>query len=178
MASPMRTASPARVAADRTRESTRDQREARNRATAQANGPARTPATPEATAAHGHALPRLPSVPAYGGGGVVPQPAPGAGGYELDPASLAPGEVRRGDARVAPPRHGWAVRGAAAETRLLSRARGLAGLAGIAEVSGAIGQLRPVISPGYGFTAIIVAYLGRLHPIGILLAGLLIAAAL
>ncbi len=42
----------------------------------------------------------------------------------------------------------------------------LAGLAGIAETSGAIGQLRPVISPGYGFTAIIVAFLGRLNPLG------------
>lgn len=52
---------------------------------------------------------------------------------------------------------------------------GLAGLAGIAEVSGAIGQLRPSISPGYGFTAIIVAFLGRLSPVGILLAGLLLA---
>ena len=52
---------------------------------------------------------------------------------------------------------------------------GLAGLAGIAEVSGAIGQLRPTISPGYGFTAIIVAFLGRLNPIGILFAGFLLA---
>ena len=52
---------------------------------------------------------------------------------------------------------------------------GLAGLAGIAEVSGSIGQLRPTISPGYGFTAIIVAFLGRLNPIGILFAGLLLA---
>lgn len=51
----------------------------------------------------------------------------------------------------------------------------LAGLAGIAEVSGAIQQLRPVISPGYGFTAIIVAFLGRLNPLGILLAGLILA---
>lgn len=52
---------------------------------------------------------------------------------------------------------------------------GLAGLAGIAEVSGAIGQLRPIISPGYGFTAIIVAFLGRLNPIGIIAAGLVLA---
>lgn len=51
----------------------------------------------------------------------------------------------------------------------------LAGLAGIAEVSGAIGQLRPVISPGYGFTAIIVAFLGRLNPLGIVAAGLVLA---
>lgn len=52
---------------------------------------------------------------------------------------------------------------------------GLAGLAGLSEVSGAIGQLIPTISPGYGFTAIIVAFLGRLHPVGVLLAGLVLA---
>jgi simple sugar transport system permease protein len=51
----------------------------------------------------------------------------------------------------------------------------LAGLAGIAEVSGAMNQLRPVISPGYGFTAIIVAFLGRLNPLGIVVAGLILA---
>lgn len=51
----------------------------------------------------------------------------------------------------------------------------LAGLAGAIEVSGPIGQLTPSISPGYGFTAIIVAFLGRLHPLGILLAALLMA---
>ncbi|MGH6761597.1 MAG: ABC transporter permease [Phyllobacterium sp.] len=51
----------------------------------------------------------------------------------------------------------------------------LAGLAGISEVSGAVGQLRPVISPGYGFTAIIVAFLGRLNPLGIVAAGLVLA---
>lgn len=52
---------------------------------------------------------------------------------------------------------------------------GLAGLAGICEVAGPIGQFRTSVSPGYGFTAIIVAFLGRLHPVGILLAGLLLA---
>lgn len=52
---------------------------------------------------------------------------------------------------------------------------GLAGLAGICEVAGQIGQLQPVISPGYGFTAIIVAFLGRLSPVGILVAGLVLA---
>ncbi len=52
---------------------------------------------------------------------------------------------------------------------------GLAGLAGIVEVSGQIGQLQPSISPGYGFTAIIVAFLGRLAPFGILVAGLVLA---
>ena len=52
---------------------------------------------------------------------------------------------------------------------------GLAGVAGLIEVSGTIGQLVPVISPGFGFTAIIVAFLGRLNPVGILFAGLLMA---
>ncbi|MHC5653649.1 ABC transporter permease [Stappia sp.] len=52
---------------------------------------------------------------------------------------------------------------------------GLAGLAGISEVSGSINQLTPIISPGYGFTAIIVAFLGRLNPIGILISGFLLA---
>jgi general nucleoside transport system permease protein len=51
----------------------------------------------------------------------------------------------------------------------------LAGLAGIIEVAGPIGHLQPGISPGYGFTAIIVAFLGRLNPIGILIAGLFLA---
>jgi simple sugar transport system permease protein len=51
----------------------------------------------------------------------------------------------------------------------------LAGLAGVSEVSGTIGQLLPVISPGYGFTAIIVAFLGRLNPIGIVFAGLIMS---
>jgi simple sugar transport system permease protein len=54
-------------------------------------------------------------------------------------------------------------------------AGGLAGLAGLFEVAGPIGQLVPTISPGYGFTAIIVAFLGRLDPVGIVLAGLLMA---
>ena len=51
----------------------------------------------------------------------------------------------------------------------------LAGLAGVGEVAGPIGQLQPSVSPGYGFAAIIVAYVGRLHPLGVLLASLLMA---
>ncbi|MDM0022835.1 ABC transporter permease [Variovorax saccharolyticus] len=50
-----------------------------------------------------------------------------------------------------------------------------AGLAGVGEVAGPIGQLLPVVSPGYGFAAIIVAFVGRLHPVGIVLASLLMA---
>jgi len=51
----------------------------------------------------------------------------------------------------------------------------LAGLAGLFEVTGPSGQISIDFNVGYGFTAIIVAFLGRLHPIGILLAGGLMA---
>ena len=51
----------------------------------------------------------------------------------------------------------------------------LAGLAGLFEVTGPAGQISIDFNSGYGFTAIIVAFLGRLHPVGILLAGLLMA---
>ncbi|MEQ0922757.1 ABC transporter permease [Acinetobacter schindleri] len=51
----------------------------------------------------------------------------------------------------------------------------MAGIAGICEVAGPIGQLNPSLSPGYGYAAIIVAYLGRLNPIGIVLSGSLMA---
>jgi len=52
---------------------------------------------------------------------------------------------------------------------------GLAGMAGLFEAAGPVGQLVPSLPVGYGFTAIIVAFLGRLHPVGILFAGLLMA---
>ncbi len=51
----------------------------------------------------------------------------------------------------------------------------LAGLAGLFEVTGPAGQISIDFASGYGFTAIIVAFLGRLNPVGILLAGLLMA---
>src|SRR6056297_2987974 len=51
----------------------------------------------------------------------------------------------------------------------------LAGLAGMFEVAGPAGQISIDFNVGYGFTAIIVAFLGRLHPVGIALAGLLMA---
>lgn len=54
-------------------------------------------------------------------------------------------------------------------------AGGLAGLAGVSEVTGPIGQLVPNVSPGYGYSAIIVAYLGRLHPIGAIIASIFLA---
>jgi simple sugar transport system permease protein len=58
---------------------------------------------------------------------------------------------------------------------VMSISGGLAGLAGLFEVAGPIGQLVPTISPGYGFTAIIVAFLGRLDPLGILIASFVMA---
>lgn len=50
-----------------------------------------------------------------------------------------------------------------------------AGLAGMFEAAGPLGQLSPVISPGYGFAAIIVAFIGRLRPMGIVFGGLLLS---
>ena len=52
---------------------------------------------------------------------------------------------------------------------------GCAGIAGVNEIAGPLGQLMPSISPGYGFAAIIVAFVGRLHPVGILFASLLLS---
>ncbi len=52
---------------------------------------------------------------------------------------------------------------------------GAAGLAGMAEAAGPLGQLSPQISPGYGFAAIIVAFIGQLHAVGIVLGGLLLS---
>lgn len=52
---------------------------------------------------------------------------------------------------------------------------GLSGLAGAMEVAGPLGQLTPSVSPGYGFAAIVVAFIGRLRPTGVLLGGLLMA---
>jgi simple sugar transport system permease protein len=52
---------------------------------------------------------------------------------------------------------------------------GLAGLAGLFEAAGPFGQMVPQFPTGYGFTAIIVAFLGRLHPVGIILAGIVLA---
>jgi simple sugar transport system permease protein len=48
-------------------------------------------------------------------------------------------------------------------------------VAGAIEVAGPMGQLTPTVSTGYGFTAIIVAYVGRLHPLGVILASMLLS---
>ncbi|HWZ49751.1 MAG TPA: ABC transporter permease [Herbaspirillum sp.] len=50
-----------------------------------------------------------------------------------------------------------------------------AGLAGAFEIAGPIGQLLPSVSPGYGFAAIIVAFIGRLNPLGAVLGGLVMS---
>ena len=52
---------------------------------------------------------------------------------------------------------------------------GAAGLAGALEVAGPIGQLTPYVSVGYGFAAIIVAFVGRLHPVGVVFSALLMS---
>ena len=52
---------------------------------------------------------------------------------------------------------------------------GMAGLAGALEVAGPIGQLTPYVPAGYGFAAIIVAYVGRLHPVGLVFSSLLMS---
>jgi simple sugar transport system permease protein len=83
-------------------------------------------------------------------------------GYRLRVVGLAPGAARYA---------GFSEAAAVWTCLLLSG--GLAGLAGVTEVTGPIGQLTPSISPGYGFAAIIVAFLGRLSPVGMLFASLL-----
>ena len=52
---------------------------------------------------------------------------------------------------------------------------GAAGLAGALEVAGPIGQLTPYVPAGYGFAAIIVAFVGRLHPVGMVFSALLMS---
>jgi len=52
---------------------------------------------------------------------------------------------------------------------------GAAGLAGALEVAGPIGQLNPYVPAGYGFAAIIVAFVGRLHPVGMIFSAILMS---
>ena len=68
---------------------------------------------------------------------------------------------------------GFSARVALWSTFLISGA--LAGIAGALEVAGPMGQLTPHVSQGYGFAAIIVAFVGRLHPLGAVLASLVLA---
>jgi len=85
-------------------------------------------------------------------------------GYRMQVGGLAPLAARY--AGFSEARTIWAA-------MLISGA--LAGLAGVGEIAGPIGQLQSSWSPGYGFTAIIVVFVGRLHPVGIVLASLLMA---
>jgi ABC-type uncharacterized transport system permease subunit len=85
-------------------------------------------------------------------------------GFQLRVAGLAPRAARYA---------GFSSRRVLWTTLLLCGA--LAGIAGGAEVAGPIGQLTPSVSPGYGFAAIIVAFVGRLHPLGVVAASALMA---
>ena len=85
-------------------------------------------------------------------------------GYQLQVGGLAPAAAR--------------YAGFSASTSLwtaLMVSGGLAGLAGGMEAIGTIRQITPHVSAGLGFTAIIVCFVGRLHPVGIVFAGLLLS---
>ncbi|ACG72297.1 inner-membrane translocator [Anaeromyxobacter sp. K] len=69
---------------------------------------------------------------------------------------------------------GFSASAAIWTTLLLSGA--LAGIAGAFEAAGPMGQLTPHVASGYGFTAVIVAFVGRLHPIGALLGSVVLSA--
>ena len=69
------------------------------------------------------------------------------------------------------PRPGWNSE----SNRSTCDGPGAAGLAGALEVAGPIGQLTPYVPAGYGFAAIIVAFVGRLHPVGMVLSAILMS---
>lgn len=85
-------------------------------------------------------------------------------GYQLQVGGLAPAAARYA---------GFSERRALWAALLLSGA--MAGLAGAMEAAGPLQRLTPYVSTGYGFTAIIVAFIGRLHPAGILVGGVLLS---
>ncbi|MFT4101816.1 MAG: ABC transporter permease [Burkholderiaceae bacterium] len=85
-------------------------------------------------------------------------------GYQLQVGGLAPAAARYA---------GFSSRSALWTALLISG--GMAGLAGAMEVAGPLRQLTPHVSTGYGFTAIIVCFVGRLHPLGIVLSGVLLS---
>ncbi len=68
---------------------------------------------------------------------------------------------------------GYSQRATLWSVLLLSGA--LAGLAGALHAAGPLGQLTPYVPAGYGFAAIVVAFVGRLHPVGIVFAGVLMS---
>ncbi|HUW13812.1 MAG TPA: ABC transporter permease [Anaerolineae bacterium] len=55
---------------------------------------------------------------------------------------------------------------------------GLAGLAGMAQIGGVVRRLQGAISPGYGFTGIIIAWLSKLNPFVVVLVSILFGALL
>jgi simple sugar transport system permease protein len=85
-------------------------------------------------------------------------------GFQLQVGGLAPAAARYA---------GFSARGALWIALLVSGA--LAGLAGAMEVAGPIRQVTPYLSTGLGFTAIIVCFVGRLNPLGIVAAGVLLS---
>ena len=85
-------------------------------------------------------------------------------GFRLQVGGLAPGAARYA---------GYSSRKAVWTVLLLSG--GLSGLAGALDAIGPLQQLTPQVSQGYGFAAIIVAFVGRLNPVGIVLSGALMA---
>ena len=85
-------------------------------------------------------------------------------GYQLLVGGLAPAAARYA---------GFSARRALWTALLVSGA--LAGIAGAFEATGPMGQLTPHVSTGYGFTAIIVAFVGRLHPLGCVLGSVLLS---
>jgi len=85
-------------------------------------------------------------------------------GFALQVGGLAPAAARYA---------GFSARSALWVGLLISG--GMAGLAGALEAAGPLGQLTPYVPAGYGFAAIIVAYVGRLHPVGIVFSGFLMS---
>ncbi|CAN7469332.1 ABC transporter permease [Rhizobacter sp. LjRoot28] len=85
-------------------------------------------------------------------------------GFQLQVGGLAPAAARYA---------GFSSRRALWTALLLSG--GMAGLAGALEVAGPQGQLTPYVPAGYGFAAIIVAFVGRLHPVGIVFSAILMS---
>ncbi len=85
-------------------------------------------------------------------------------GFALQVGGLAPAAARYA---------GFSSRRALWTALLVSG--GLSGLAGALEVAGPIGQLTPYVPAGYGFAAIIVAFVGRLHPVGMVFSALLMS---
>jgi len=85
-------------------------------------------------------------------------------GFALQVGGLAPAAARYA---------GFSSRSALWVALLVSG--GMAGLAGGLEAAGPLGQLTPYVPAGYGFAAIIVAYVGRLHPVGIIFSGVLMS---